>query len=73
MLLMMAYAVKNLEIHKFTAKIGDSNTASLSLFRKLVQLITLTLNKQRKKERLNTLVCVCRVSRTLLTVKSSKR
>ncbi|CAH2052544.1 unnamed protein product [Thlaspi arvense] len=36
-LMMMAYAVKNLEIHKFTAKIGDSNTASLSLFRKLVQ------------------------------------
>ncbi|VVB05499.1 unnamed protein product [Arabis nemorensis] len=34
-LMMMAYAVKNLEIHKFTAKIGDSNTASLSLFRKL--------------------------------------
>ncbi|XP_024009631.1 N-acetyltransferase 9-like protein isoform X2 [Eutrema salsugineum] len=34
-LMMMAYAIKNLEIHKFTAKIGDSNTASLSLFRKL--------------------------------------
>ncbi|CAA7047178.1 unnamed protein product [Microthlaspi erraticum] len=34
-LMMMAYAVKNLEIHKFTAKIGDSNSASLSLFRKL--------------------------------------
>ncbi|XP_010488723.1 PREDICTED: N-acetyltransferase 9-like protein [Camelina sativa] len=34
-LMMMAYGVKNLEIHKFTAKIGDSNTASLSLFRKL--------------------------------------
>ncbi|CAN8268515.1 unnamed protein product [Cochlearia groenlandica] len=34
-LIMMAYAVENLEIHKFTAKIGDSNTASLSLFRKL--------------------------------------
>ncbi|XP_006298487.2 N-acetyltransferase 9-like protein [Capsella rubella] len=34
-LIMMAYGVKNLEIHKFTVKIGDSNTASLSLFRKL--------------------------------------
>ncbi|CAA0357775.1 putative transcription regulator GNAT family [Arabidopsis thaliana] len=34
-LIMMAYGVKNLEIHKFTAKIGESNTASLSLFRKL--------------------------------------
>ncbi|XP_010412402.1 PREDICTED: N-acetyltransferase 9-like protein [Camelina sativa] len=34
-LMMMAYGVKNLEIHKFTAKIGDSNTASLCLFRKL--------------------------------------
>ncbi|XP_002885775.2 N-acetyltransferase 9-like protein [Arabidopsis lyrata subsp. lyrata] len=34
-LMMMAYGVKNLEIHKFTAKIGESNTASLSLFRKL--------------------------------------
>ncbi|KAL1191815.1 GCN5-related N-acetyltransferase 9 [Cardamine amara subsp. amara] len=34
-LIMMAYGIKNLEIHKFTAKIGDSNTASLSLFRKL--------------------------------------
>ncbi|CAL9222489.1 unnamed protein product [Arabidopsis halleri] len=34
-LMMMAYGVMNLEIHKFTAKIGESNTASLSLFRKL--------------------------------------
>lgn len=56
--MMMAYAVKNLEIHKFTAKIGDSNTASLSLFRKLVQLITLTLNKQRKKRKTKH-TCLC--------------
>ncbi|XP_010557697.1 PREDICTED: N-acetyltransferase 9-like protein isoform X2 [Tarenaya hassleriana] len=34
-LIMMAYAVKKLEIHTFRAKIGESNSASLSLFRKL--------------------------------------
>ncbi|XP_038983321.1 N-acetyltransferase 9-like protein [Phoenix dactylifera] len=34
-LLMMAFAVENYGIQKFRAKIGDSNTASLNLFRKL--------------------------------------
>ncbi|KAK4789760.1 hypothetical protein SAY86_017064 [Trapa natans] len=34
-LLMMAFAIKNLEIRKFRAKIGDANTASLDMFRKL--------------------------------------
>lgn len=37
-LLMMAFAVKNLEIKKFRAKIGDSNGASLNMFQKLVSL-----------------------------------
>ncbi|KAL6499244.1 GCN5-related N-acetyltransferase 9 [Orobanche hederae] len=34
-LLMMAYAVKNFGIHTFRAKIGESNEASLNLFKKL--------------------------------------
>ncbi|KAG8489086.1 hypothetical protein CXB51_017087 [Gossypium anomalum] len=34
-LMMMAYAVQNLRIHVFRAKIGASNGSSLSLFRKL--------------------------------------
>ncbi|KAG6572242.1 N-acetyltransferase 9, partial [Cucurbita argyrosperma subsp. sororia] len=34
-LMMMAYAVKNLGIHIFRAKIGESNEGSLSLFKKL--------------------------------------
>lgn len=33
--MMMAYAVENFGIHLFRAKIGESNGASLSLFRKL--------------------------------------
>ncbi|KAA0059184.1 N-acetyltransferase 9-like protein [Cucumis melo var. makuwa] len=34
-LMMMAFAVKNLGIHTFRVKIGDSNEGSLSLFKKL--------------------------------------
>ncbi|XP_042519870.1 N-acetyltransferase 9-like protein [Macadamia integrifolia] len=34
-LMMMAFAVKNFGINKFRAKIGESNMASLNLFRKL--------------------------------------
>ncbi|KAM1492266.1 hypothetical protein ACFXTH_024305 [Malus domestica] len=34
-LMMMAFAIENLGIHVFRAKIGDQNGASLSLFRKL--------------------------------------
>lgn len=34
-LVMMAFAVENLGIHKFRAKIGESNEASLNLFKKL--------------------------------------
>ncbi|XP_060672580.1 GCN5-related N-acetyltransferase 9 isoform X2 [Ziziphus jujuba] len=34
-LMMMAFAVKNLGIHIFRAKIGESNSASLNMFRKL--------------------------------------
>ncbi|PKI35532.1 N-acetyltransferase 9-like protein isoform X2 [Punica granatum] len=34
-LLMMDFAVKNLEIQRFRVKIGDSNGASLNMFRKL--------------------------------------
>ncbi|XP_062107241.1 GCN5-related N-acetyltransferase 9 [Humulus lupulus] len=34
-LIMMAFAIKNLGIHIFRAKIGDSNTPSLTMFRKL--------------------------------------
>ncbi|KAM7271128.1 hypothetical protein ACFE04_030342 [Oxalis oulophora] len=34
-LMMMAYAVENLDIHLFQVKIGDSNEASLNLFKKL--------------------------------------
>ncbi|KAJ4977005.1 hypothetical protein NE237_002111 [Protea cynaroides] len=34
-LMMMAFAVKNFEIHTFRVKIGESNMASLNLFRKL--------------------------------------
>lgn len=34
-LVMMAFAVENLGIHKFRAKIGESNEASLYLFKKL--------------------------------------
>ncbi|KAH6781023.1 Acyl-CoA N-acyltransferases superfamily protein [Perilla frutescens var. hirtella] len=34
-LLMMAFAVKNFGIHNFRAKIGESNEASLNLFKKL--------------------------------------
>ncbi|KAH6788612.1 Acyl-CoA N-acyltransferases superfamily protein [Perilla frutescens var. frutescens] len=34
-LLMMAFAVKNFGIHNFCAKIGESNEASLNLFKKL--------------------------------------
>ncbi|XP_043688752.1 N-acetyltransferase 9-like protein [Telopea speciosissima] len=34
-LMMMAFAVKNFGINKFRAKIAESNTASLKLFRKL--------------------------------------
>ncbi|ANM63273.1 Acyl-CoA N-acyltransferases (NAT) superfamily protein [Arabidopsis thaliana] len=79
-LIMMAYGVKNLEIHKFTAKIGESNTASLSLFRKLVQQLNLLsqmyvlhcLCLQRKMAK-HTLLFVKRVSRSLLTAVSSKR
>ncbi|KAH7576648.1 hypothetical protein JRO89_XS01G0124100 [Xanthoceras sorbifolium] len=37
-LMMMAYAVENFGIQVFRAKIGESNGASLSLFRKLVSL-----------------------------------
>ena len=35
---MMAFAVESLGIHIFRAKIGESNGASLTLFRKLVSL-----------------------------------
>ncbi|KAF8414214.1 hypothetical protein HHK36_002214 [Tetracentron sinense] len=34
-LMMMAFAVENFRIHTFRAKIGDSNIASLDMFRKL--------------------------------------
>ncbi|OVA20056.1 GNAT domain [Macleaya cordata] len=34
-LMMIAFAVKNLNIQSFRAKIGESNTASLNLFKKL--------------------------------------
>ncbi|EXC34918.1 N-acetyltransferase 9-like protein [Morus notabilis] len=34
-LMMMAFAVKNVGIHAFRAKIGESNTSSLNMFRKL--------------------------------------
>ncbi|KAG7011875.1 N-acetyltransferase 9-like protein [Cucurbita argyrosperma subsp. argyrosperma] len=40
-LMMMAFAVKNLGIHIFRAKIGESNEGSLSLFKKLVGLFVL--------------------------------
>lgn len=33
--MMMAFAVENLGIHTFRAKIGESNNTSLNLFRKL--------------------------------------
>jgi hypothetical protein len=36
-LLMMAFAVEKYGIHTFRAKISESNTASLKLFRKLVR------------------------------------
>ena len=36
--MMMGFAVKNLGIHIFRAKIGESNEGSLSLFKKLVGL-----------------------------------
>jgi RimJ/RimL family protein N-acetyltransferase len=35
-LMMMAFAVEKYRIHTFRAKISDTNTASLKLFRKLV-------------------------------------
>ena len=35
-MMMMAFAVENLGIHTFRAKIGESNQASLDLFHKLV-------------------------------------
>jgi RimJ/RimL family protein N-acetyltransferase len=35
-LMMMTFAVEKYRIHTFRAKISDSNTASLKLFRKLV-------------------------------------
>lgn len=38
---MMDFAVENLKINKFTAKIGDSNHGSLTLFRKLVDSVSL--------------------------------
>lgn len=34
-LLMIAFAVEHLAIHKFSAKIGDTNSTSLCLFRSL--------------------------------------
>ncbi|WOK95465.1 hypothetical protein Cni_G04172 [Canna indica] len=34
-LMMMAFAIQKYEIHTFRAKIGETNTASLNLFRKL--------------------------------------
>ncbi|KAF7141426.1 hypothetical protein RHSIM_Rhsim06G0172900 [Rhododendron simsii] len=37
-LMMMAFAVENFSIHIFRAKIGESNEASLLMFRKLVSL-----------------------------------
>ena len=36
--MMMVFAVENFAIHNFRAKIGESNGASLNLFRKLVSL-----------------------------------
>ncbi|RVW95176.1 N-acetyltransferase 9-like protein [Vitis vinifera] len=36
-LMMMAFAIETLGIHMFRAKIGESNQASLNLFRKLVR------------------------------------
>lgn len=36
--MMMAFAVKNLGIQAFRAKIGESNKASIALFKKLVPL-----------------------------------
>jgi RimJ/RimL family protein N-acetyltransferase len=36
---MMAFAVEKYRIHTFRAKISESNTASLKLFRKLVRIL----------------------------------
>ncbi|KAI3928483.1 hypothetical protein MKW98_024084 [Papaver atlanticum] len=40
-LMMMAFAVKNLSIQSFRVKIGESNSASLNLFRNLGFEVTL--------------------------------
>ncbi|XP_062150740.1 GCN5-related N-acetyltransferase 9 isoform X2 [Alnus glutinosa] len=53
-LIMMAFAVENLGICIFRAKIGDSNGASLTLFQKLVTL-ELQVTKPRHEELLNLL------------------
>ena len=41
--MMMAYAVRDLGIHVFRAKIGESNGSSLNMFRNMVSLY-LSLN-----------------------------
>ena len=47
-MMMMEFAVKNYGIQTFRAKIGESNTASLNLFRKLVSLsLSLSLSLSR--------------------------
>lgn len=51
---MMAFAVENLGIHKFRAKIGESNEASLNLFKKLVGVTSLSLSYARARARAHT-------------------
>ncbi|XP_042973943.1 N-acetyltransferase 9-like protein isoform X2 [Carya illinoinensis] len=51
-LIMMAFAVENLEICVFRAKIGESNGTSLALFKKLVTL-ELQVTKPKQEELLH--------------------
>lgn len=73
--MMMAYAVENFGIHVFRAKIGESNGASLRLFRKLVSL-TLSVFMWLCvyiKILLTNIYGWCRALKTFPIVKSSKR
>ncbi|KAL9994346.1 putative transcription regulator GNAT family [Helianthus debilis subsp. tardiflorus] len=48
-LMMLAFAIENHKINTFRAKIGDSNEASLNMFRKLVTL-ELPVTAEKSKE-----------------------